>query len=249
MPVNAPPPVMRTAAVPGMRACTRWVCAAACLIMMADVACAAIRLDKTRVIVTGETPKVVVQVKSAEALPILIQAWVDTEQDNATQDADQTQQTNPLNTTFLIDPPVVRIDPGESRALQILLTQAQALPQDRESLFWFNVLEVPVTVREDVQQNQLQLSVQSRMKLFYRPAGISETVEKLRFTVERETDQTWLVMENPAARYQTVASLRRKSQPKPRPWWPRLGDCACRCEPRLRKTPSWCSRWSVTRGE
>ena len=48
------------------------------------------------------------------------------------------------------------------------------LPQDRESLFWFNVLEIPKkTANKDGEsQNQLQLAFRTRIKLFFRPDGL-----------------------------------------------------------------------------
>ncbi len=44
-----------------------------------------------------------------------------------------------------------------------------ALPQDRESLFYLNVREIPP---KPDKPNVLQLAMQSRIKLFYRPAAI-----------------------------------------------------------------------------
>ena len=43
------------------------------------------------------------------------------------------------------------------------------LPADRESAFWLNVKEIPQTPN---QENVLQVAIRSRLKLFYRPAGL-----------------------------------------------------------------------------
>jgi chaperone protein EcpD len=45
------------------------------------------------------------------------------------------------------------------------------VPQDRESVFWLNVLEIPP--KPVGKANHIQLTVRSRLKLFYRPAGLA----------------------------------------------------------------------------
>ena len=49
-----------------------------------------------------------------------------------------------------------------------------ALPQDRESLFFYNVREIPP--KSDA-PNTLQIALQTRIKLFYRPAGLKGKAE------------------------------------------------------------------------
>lgn len=44
------------------------------------------------------------------------------------------------------------------------------LPQDRESLFYFNLREIPP---KSSKPNTLQLALQTRIKLFYRPAPLA----------------------------------------------------------------------------
>lgn len=43
------------------------------------------------------------------------------------------------------------------------------LPQDRESLFYFNLREIPPRSEK---ANVLQIALQTKIKLFYRPAAI-----------------------------------------------------------------------------
>jgi len=75
---------------------------------------------------------------------------------------------------FLITPPLFRMNAGKGQSLRIVYT-GQPLPTDRESLFWLNVLEIPPkpgTVNGEA-QNTLQFAVRSRLKLFFRPAGLT----------------------------------------------------------------------------
>ena len=54
-------------------------------------------------------------------------------------------------------------------------TGSTVLPSDKESVFWFNVLEVPPKPDASKVENQslLQLAFRTRIKLFYRPAGLN----------------------------------------------------------------------------
>ncbi|MBF4180780.1 fimbrial biogenesis chaperone, partial [Lelliottia nimipressuralis] len=57
---------------------------------------------------------------------------------------------------------------GQENALRIAQS-SNTLPQDKESLFWVNVLAIPPASDK---KNTLQFSVNTRIKLIYRPAGL-----------------------------------------------------------------------------
>ncbi len=83
------------------------------------------------------------------------------------------------------------------------------LPQDRESLFWFNLLDIPPEPKNGKTDNYLQLAIRSRIKLFYRPAGVA--AEK----IAAEKALSWalaptgngLRVSNASARYITIDSI------------------------------------------
>ncbi|EHU82176.1 gram-negative pili assembly chaperone, N-terminal domain protein [Escherichia coli DEC3F] len=60
------------------------------------------------------------------------------------------------------------------------------LPQDRESVYWVNVKAIPSKSDDSENKNVLQIAVRTRIKLFYRPAGLKGDVKtapnELRFT-------------------------------------------------------------------
>ncbi|MCT4899205.1 fimbria/pilus periplasmic chaperone, partial [Pseudomonas aeruginosa] len=47
--------------------------------------------------------------------------------------------------------------------------EADRLPQDRESVFYFNLREIPP---KSTKTNVMQLALQTQIKLFYRPKAI-----------------------------------------------------------------------------
>lgn len=135
------------------------VCSA--LLLSTSTVQAAIALDRTRAIFPGDSKSIALSVTNEnKQLPYLAQAWL--------EDADEKKiTTGPL----VVTPPVQRLDPGKKSLVRIQTVpdMVKQLPQDRESLFYFNLREIPP--RSD-KANVLQIALQSKIKLFYRPAAI-----------------------------------------------------------------------------
>lgn len=128
------------------------------LSICAQQAHAAIALDRTRVIYDGAKNSMSVTITNQnKALPYLAQSWID--------DANGNKIQSPL----MALPPVQRVEPGAKGQVKIQVSGAQTLPQDRESLFYFNVREIPPKSNKP---NTLQLALQTRVKLFYRPKAL-----------------------------------------------------------------------------
>lgn len=121
---------------------------------------AAVALDRTRVIFDGGQKSMSVNVRNDNTkLPYLAQSWV--------EDADGNKIQSPL----MALPPLQRLEPGAKSLVKIQLAPgAEAkLPQDRESLFYFNLREIPPKSNK---ANVLQLALQTRVKMFYRPKAL-----------------------------------------------------------------------------
>lgn len=137
-----------------------WGCAlGVCLQATSAASQAAVNLDRTRVIFndSDKSTSIVLENQSKQ-LPYLAQAWIENEKG----DKDSTH--------LIALPPIQRIEAGQKSQVRIMkLTAADQLPKDRESLFYFNVREVPP---KSDKENVMQIAIQSRVKLFYRPASI-----------------------------------------------------------------------------
>ncbi|SFO09708.1 fimbrial biogenesis chaperone [Xenorhabdus japonica] len=121
---------------------------------------AAISLDRTRAIFDGGHKSIALNISNEnKQLPYLAQAWL--------EDANQQKiTTGPL----VVTPPVQRLEPGKRSLVRVEATPAiSLLAQDRESLFYFNLREIPP---KSDKPNVLQIALQSKIKLFYRPAAI-----------------------------------------------------------------------------
>lgn len=177
-----------------------FVCTALLSLLTAQQALAAIALDRTRVVFEGGQKSVSLSVSNEnKQLPYLAQGWI--------EDASGKKVTSPL----VILPPLQRIEPGARSQMKIQALPAAAnLPQDRESLFYFNMREVPP--RSD-KPNSLQIALQTRIKLFYRPQALLPTKGEAaqpwqeQLTLERDGER--YQVNNPTAYYVTLVDASR----------------------------------------
>ncbi|MGP2693601.1 fimbria/pilus periplasmic chaperone [Serratia nevei] len=128
--------------------------------VLSSPAQAAIALDRTRVVFNGADKSVSLNISNKNTqLPYLAQGWL--------EDADGKKITSPL----VVLPPVQRLEPGAQSQIKVQATPAaNLLAQDRETLFYFNLREIPP---KSEKANTLQIALQTRIKLFYRPAAIT----------------------------------------------------------------------------
>lgn len=154
---------------------------------------AAIALDRTRVIFDGSQNSVSLNISNQnKQLPYLAQGWIEDEQGN--------KILSPLT----VLPPVQRIEPGKPSQVKIqALPAAKLLPKDRETVFYFNLREIPP---KSTKANTLQIALQTRIKLFYRPEAIAmdrnAAPPQEQLTMIRRGDQ--YVVSNPTPYYVTL---------------------------------------------
>ncbi|CAI1617368.1 Chaperone protein papD precursor [Serratia fonticola] len=154
---------------------------------------AAIALDRTRVVFDGGQNSVSLNVSNHnKQLPYLAQGWIEDEQGNKIQ--------SPLT----VLPPVQRIEPGKPSQVKIqALPAAKLLKQDRETLYYFNLREIPP---KSTKANTLQIALQTRIKLFYRPAGIAMdkngAPSQEQLTLTKQGDK--YMVNNPTPYYVTI---------------------------------------------
>jgi chaperone protein EcpD len=160
----------------------------------------------TRVIFPAQDGEVTVRLTNQNATPALVEAWIDSGDPKSTPDK--------VNTPFLITPPLFRMEPNRDQSLRILFTHSdQPLPVDRESVFWLNVLEVPPKPSgpEFLGKNYMQLAIRSRLKLFYRPAGLAgdplKAPSELSFKAVSDAGSVAVVVHNPTPYYVTIGQI------------------------------------------
>ncbi|SNY80311.1 chaperone protein EcpD [Enterobacter sp. CC120223-11] len=149
----------------------------ACLFSVA--AHASIVITGTRVVYPADSKEVSVKVSNKGVSPVLIQSWMD--------NGDTKAKPDQIKVPFVLTPPINRVEPASGQTLRIRALPNN-LPQDKESIFWLNVLEIPAKPRDAVKEkdNYLQVAFRSRIKFFYRPSGLKGSPKAA------ATDLQWL---------------------------------------------------------
>jgi chaperone protein EcpD len=126
---------------------------------------ASIVITGTRVVYPSDAKEVSVKVSNKGLSPVLIQSWMDNGDTKATPDK--------IKLPFVLTPPINRVEAGSGQTLRIHALPNN-LPNDKESIFWLNVLEIPAKPKDHVtvKDNYLQVAFRTRIKLFYRPSGL-----------------------------------------------------------------------------
>ncbi|ECJ9816632.1 fimbrial chaperone [Salmonella enterica] len=154
-------------------------------------------LSGTRVIFKQDDRDITLKMDNRGARPVLTQMWID-------DGNDDTQPQN-MKVPFMVSPPISRVDAGRGQTIRVSwLEQGRSLPKDRETLFWFNVLEIPAKVQEN-NANILQLAFRTRIKLFYRPQGLVgspvEAAKALKWQLKTQGAQVIAHVVNDSAYY------------------------------------------------
>ena len=127
-----------------------------------SIASANVIIEGTRVVYKqGERDVTVKLTNTNTQKNALVQVWLD--------DGNATAAPEESTTPFIITPPLAKIPAGRNQAVRITFV-GDKMKQDRETLYWFNVLEIPPKSNEP---NVLSFAIRTRIKFFYRPKSIS----------------------------------------------------------------------------
>lgn len=163
------------------------------LMLFALSAHASVIIVGTRVVYPGGARDVAVRLLNRGDRPALIQAWIDRGDPDSKPDA--------VSVPFSLNPTLVRIDPDKGQVLRLVYT-GEPLPQDKESVFWLNTLEIPPKPAAGENANYLQFALRTRIKLFYRPKQIKseqrDAITSVQWRLLRDGDKWLLEAKNPS---------------------------------------------------
>ncbi|MBA0328023.1 MULTISPECIES: fimbrial biogenesis chaperone [Stenotrophomonas] len=177
----------------GRSACARWrqIVVGAVLTVVPVAAWAQVAMDGTRVVFPASSKEVAVALTNASEVPVLVQAWIGDE------DAEQAPEAS--SAPFLVGPPLLRLEPGQKNQLRVLQLREKAPTDDREHLYWLNVMAVPPKSGQSG-ENELNVMVRSRYKVLYRPAGLPkppvDRTEGITFTLQGDGERRALKVTN-----------------------------------------------------
>ncbi|MDK6932429.1 fimbria/pilus periplasmic chaperone [Klebsiella aerogenes] len=150
----------------------------------------------TRVVYPENEREVTIKIDNVGDKPALVQAWIDA--------GDPNIKPETAKAPFTLTPPLNRVNPGKGQTLRMMYT-GDALPKDRESLFWLNVLEIPT--KPQGSENRIQIAMRSRIKIFYRPKGLTGEANKAGRAVTWKKVKGGIEGTNPTPYYVSVAKI------------------------------------------
>lgn len=121
----------------------------------------------TRVIYPAGKREQSLMLVNTNKYPVVVQSWVD----------DGTGDPDSAAAPFVALPAVFRLKPGERQGLRLIYNQ-DPLPQDRESVFWINLYEIPPLSAKKAEAARLTVAMNTQLKLLWRPKGLTMTLEE-----------------------------------------------------------------------
>ncbi|WP_175811843.1 fimbria/pilus periplasmic chaperone [Burkholderia contaminans] len=170
---------------------------------------ASVVIDNTRVIFRASEREVTVKLTNAGDRPALVQTWLDKGDAQASPDK--------IDVPFTLTPTMFRLDAKKGQTLRLIYTK-EPLAQDRETLFWLNVLEVPPKATdEEAGENRLQLAFRTRIKVMFRPKNLPgdslDAPEQVKWSLVPANDGHGYALkgENPTPYFVNLGEIKLKS--------------------------------------
>lgn len=172
-----------------------WGIALLALFMSQSSSAGGITLTGTRVIYPEQSKQVTMSLRNtSDKSSFLVQSWVENANGEKSHD-------------FVVAPPLYVSGPNNENTLR-LIYNGNVQNKERETLYYFNVKSIPSVDKSKVSgQNVLMLAAITRIKLFYRPSGLTlpaaQAPEKMRF----QRTGSGVTIENPTPYYLTLAQI------------------------------------------
>ncbi|QOV69748.1 molecular chaperone [Citrobacter sp. BDA59-3] len=131
---------------------------------------ASVSIENTRIIYSANAKETTIRLTNYSQKPVLVQSWID--------DGDANASPVTASTPFILTPPICRIDGEHGQTLRIQILNPTALPTDRETVYWVNILDIPLKPPTIRNEDLMTVALRSRIKLFYRPNGLKGSPEQ-----------------------------------------------------------------------
>lgn len=162
------------------------------LILVSQWSWASVVLTGTRVIYPGNAKDHSIQLLNRDNFPNVVQLWMDIDNPESTPET--------ADAPFVLLPAVFKVPANGGQTVRILYT-GTALPQDRESVFYLNSLQIPPSNKAD-SSNKMLVMLRNRNKVFYRPESLTvspnQVPSMLVFSLHHDTSGLQLEVHNPS---------------------------------------------------
>ncbi|MFW5401994.1 molecular chaperone [Yersinia sp. 1252 StPb PI] len=154
-----------------------------------------VSLSQTRVVFSAEDKAQSLTVKNSGMQNYLIQSRI------------QNEMKNDATVPFIVTPPLFPLG-AEGNQLLRILKQGEALPDDRESLFYLSVLAIPSQPEPVPEEARLSMGFQFVIKLFYRPTALKDVPQNVGCQLTFSRVGNGIRIENPTPYFITFGTLK-----------------------------------------
>ncbi|HGN0870421.1 TPA: fimbrial biogenesis chaperone [Providencia alcalifaciens] len=168
------------------------------LLLLSSQTHASLILKKTRLIYLSDQKSANIQAINDSEQASLVQSWIDEGNIHSTPET--------TKVPFIVTPPVTKIAAHDGTQLRIRFIGGD-LPQDRESVFYLNVLNISPKPQNKEGMNIIQLALQIRIKVFYRPTALANGVESFINNVSALHSENQLSIKNPTPYFLNISQL------------------------------------------
>ena len=121
-------------------------------------------VERTRVIYPEGRRDVQVNLSNTSvSSAAFVQIWLD--------DGTDGQDIESMSVPFILSPPTARVPANGRQAVRLAFT-GEPQKTDKESLFYFNMLELPTRYSGPDDESRLTFARRTRIKVFFRPKGL-----------------------------------------------------------------------------
>ncbi|VEC86252.1 chaperone protein FimC [Raoultella ornithinolytica] len=157
----------------------------------------AVRPQLTRIVAYAEDRETPAEIINESTETYMVQSWL--------EDTEGSDKDIPV----VLTPPVMKLEGKKSGKLRLVVMKGN-IPQDRESVYWLNLQEIPPKAKDA--ENSLVIAIRSRLKVFVRPAGLdaqgnTEAPSKLTWEMEVADGKRWLRATNPTKYHVSFGEL------------------------------------------
>lgn len=158
-------------------------------------ATAAFILNGTRYIFDEEKKNISFEVTNNADRTYGGQIWIDNESQNK-------------NDVFIIPaPPFFKVKPKQKQIIRLIKVNPN-IPNDRESLFWLNVQEVPPKPDKN-DGSVLAIAMNTQVKLIYRPSMLKDERKDAEKYIQLINRNKHFILKNPTPYYFAVVSVKQ----------------------------------------
>lgn len=152
-------------------------------------------LGATRVIYMQGDKQASLAIKNTDdKLRYLIQSWVE-------------DKNGKKSTDFIVTPPLFVSNPKAESTLRIVYV-GSGLPADKESVYYLNSKAIPEFDKDKLEnKNVLKMAVLSRIKLYVRPANLSQLSESAPESLKFHFEGNQLTIDNPTPYYVSMVQF------------------------------------------